>query len=697
MDIVEEILNDREKGAKRLESEYRAGLMTLALRLCHDSGDAAELVNRTFAEVVASIDDYAEQSAFFGWMSKILVNIHAKDVRRKSNDRIVYPGEVPEMVDENAQHDVFREIEAPELREAIETLPDDIRQTLMLHYFMDLSVAQVAKILSVPGGTVKWRLHYARQILATKLGAAAKKPGGKALLLVVALCAITAVGAAVVAESRSATTPAPESLEGLESLENPVPSPFPPAIQPSNRQTVEPSNYPAAKLSSGQTVKPSNYQEEPTMNKASLIAASAAVVLASGASVPASAASLPAGYTRLRYVEATGEQYIDTLRHPKKDFRAVVEMSYTAADIDGGAFGYGASEGKQSFYFWRKVKDGVATFTCCVNNSYTTVNSFPTTFTNDTARHVVDLSNTAKYIDGVQFGDTSGLSTSLQGTFGLFAMHTGWNPSFTMLGRYRIYSCQLYEGAALVRDFVPCTDGSGRACLYDAVHGDTYYNGASGADLVPGPAFTASLPPGYTRLRYVEATGEQFIDTDCMPTKDFRAVAEMSYTMADSAGGFGYGASEGKQSFYFYRTVKDGVATYRCCINNSYTTVNTFPTTFTNDTARHVVDLSNTAKYMDGVQFGDTSGLTLDLAGNFYLFAECWGWSPGIGDYGTYRLYSCQLYEGATLVRDFVPCIGSGGRACLYDLVNGRTYYSRTSAPLLAGPRRDLGTRLMLR
>ena len=201
MDIVEEIQNDPEKGAKRLESEYRAGLMTLALRFCHDPGDAAELVNRTFAEVVTSIDNYAEQSAFFGWMSKILVNLHAKDVRRKSNGEIVYPGEVPETADESAHEDIFRNVDASQLRDAIETLPNDIRQTLMMHYFMDLSVAQVAKILSVPGGTVKWRLHYARQILATKLGAAAKNPKGKALLIALALAALTAVGATVTANS----------------------------------------------------------------------------------------------------------------------------------------------------------------------------------------------------------------------------------------------------------------------------------------------------------------------------------------------------------------------------------------------------------------------------------------------------------------------------------------------------------------
>ena len=63
MDIVEEIRNDSEKGARSLEAEYRAGLLTLARRLCRNESDAAELVNRTFAEVIANIDSYAELSA----------------------------------------------------------------------------------------------------------------------------------------------------------------------------------------------------------------------------------------------------------------------------------------------------------------------------------------------------------------------------------------------------------------------------------------------------------------------------------------------------------------------------------------------------------------------------------------------------------------------------------------------------------
>ena len=199
MTIVEELRRDRESGAKRLESEYKAGLMTLARNFCVDESDAEELVNRTFAAVVEGIDDYLEQSAFFAWMCQILKNIHALDTRRKSHGDIIYPGQVPEIADEDAQEEIYRNLDASLVREAIKLLPPDQRETLLLHYFMDMPVAKIAKFLSIPVGTVNSRLHYARKALATKLGVKmhemAGKPGGKAVLLALLFCGITALGA----------------------------------------------------------------------------------------------------------------------------------------------------------------------------------------------------------------------------------------------------------------------------------------------------------------------------------------------------------------------------------------------------------------------------------------------------------------------------------------------------------------------
>ena len=207
MSIVEEIRQNRESGAKRLDAEYKVGLMTLARRFCADESDAEELVNRTFAAVVERIDDYLEQSAFFGWMSQILVNIHSVDVRRKSNQTVGYPGELPDACDDAAESRVFEEVDASLLRDAVRRLPKDQRELLILHYFMEMPVAKIARFLAIPQGTVMSRLHYARKALAARLGVVAKKPGVKAVLLALALAALTAVGAVGVAAIRSAAEP----------------------------------------------------------------------------------------------------------------------------------------------------------------------------------------------------------------------------------------------------------------------------------------------------------------------------------------------------------------------------------------------------------------------------------------------------------------------------------------------------------
>ena len=194
--IVEELRTNRESGAKRLESEYKAGLMTLARRFCADTGDAEELVNRTFAVVVARIDDYLEQSAFFAWMCQILSHLHSEDIRRKSNKTVVYTEEVPHVPDEEAEDRIFRDVDVSLLREAVEGLPDDYRESIVLHYFTGLSVPQIARFVGIPAGTVKSRLHYARKALAEKLCATVAKAGARTVLVAAALLAVTAVGAA---------------------------------------------------------------------------------------------------------------------------------------------------------------------------------------------------------------------------------------------------------------------------------------------------------------------------------------------------------------------------------------------------------------------------------------------------------------------------------------------------------------------
>lgn len=56
------------------------------------------------------------------------------------------------------------------LRDLVDRLPPRLRSATLLHYYADLPVEQVARLLHRPEGSIRQRLHQARQILARELG-----------------------------------------------------------------------------------------------------------------------------------------------------------------------------------------------------------------------------------------------------------------------------------------------------------------------------------------------------------------------------------------------------------------------------------------------------------------------------------------------------------------------------------------------
>ena len=62
------------------------------------------------------------------------------------------------------------------VRLAIDRLSPSLKETIILHYFMEQPLRKIARLLAVPEGTVKFRLHYARKILAGILAEKLKRP-----------------------------------------------------------------------------------------------------------------------------------------------------------------------------------------------------------------------------------------------------------------------------------------------------------------------------------------------------------------------------------------------------------------------------------------------------------------------------------------------------------------------------------------
>ena len=131
---------------------------------------------RTIERAVRAKGEFDSEKQFFGFLCTILVNLRRDDLRLKAANALTFTEKLPEIEDESpGPAEVFaRKSEAEAVRDAVERLSPILRETVVLRYFSDLSVAETAKALGVPEGTVKFRLSEARrkirEILTQRFG-----------------------------------------------------------------------------------------------------------------------------------------------------------------------------------------------------------------------------------------------------------------------------------------------------------------------------------------------------------------------------------------------------------------------------------------------------------------------------------------------------------------------------------------------
>ena len=220
---------------------------------------------------------------------------------------------------------------------------------------------------------------------------------------------------------------------------------------------------------------------------------------------------------------------------------------------------------------------------------------------------------------------------------------------------------------------------------------------ALGAVLFFAPAAHAAveLPEGYKLVEYIQSTGTQFIDTGIAPKSTTRMVLDFAYTVKPTTQATcGWGSSGGAEAFLFGAGAKGFYSTIsKDWKNTAYVMDATGEANLPLDTERHVFDVANGSQKFDGTEYGTVStlGNTATAAQTLYLFASRVEWSPFVDYKMKAKVYSCQIYEGEVLKRDFVPCVRmSDSKPGLYDLtvLDGTGFYGNraTGADFTAGP-----------
>ena len=204
-----------------------------------------------------------------------------------------------------------------------------------------------------------------------------------------------------------------------------------------------------------------------------------------------------------------------------------------------------------------------------------------------------------------------------------------------------------------------------------------YRSSLIAAALCGASAAFAALPAGYTQLTYIESSGTQYIDTGVVPQSNSRLVCDFQYTSLPASGGIawnGWCAGGSRDALLF--GISGGNFSASACSPGGGSIVYV-STGVPADVDRHTVDIQNSAMCFDGNSFATgTLGNTFTANDKMYLFARHIGWSSGgVDSHCSMRIYSCQIYAGDTLVRNYIPaCRDSDGAVGLFDLKNGEFF-----------------------
>ena len=179
---------------------------------------------------------------------------------------------------------------------------------------------------------------------------------------------------------------------------------------------------------------------------------------------------------------------------------------------------------------------------------------------------------------------------------------------------------------------------------------------------------SSRLPSGYTELAYIQSSGTQYINTGFKQNQNSRVVMHVK-PVSITANAWAFegrnAADKNKKGVFFYYSSGSlwNADYYNSSGRKSFSGISS--------TADLNIDYDKNTCTINGVSVNFTAK-TFKSDFNITLLACNTGGT--VAGHLSAKLYSCQIYDNGTLVRDFKPCINASGEVGLFDMVNQQFY-----------------------
>lgn len=191
--LVERTLAGDERAFELLVLKYQRRIQRLIARMVRDVDIVEDITQEAFIRAYRALHQFRGDAQFFTWLYRIAVNTAKKtllDMRHNplvseaafkaddESDETFWAGNEP-IAEETPESSYAAQELAAAVQTALDGLPEDLRQALVLREMDGLSYEDIAVVMACPVGTVRSRIFRAREAVSVKIRPLLDRQSGK--------------------------------------------------------------------------------------------------------------------------------------------------------------------------------------------------------------------------------------------------------------------------------------------------------------------------------------------------------------------------------------------------------------------------------------------------------------------------------------------------------------------------------------